>query len=65
MYNIITEFKRQLQFVSPHEQIIRIKNMIDSLDKAKAQNIDINKLLRVKKELKLIRHKILLDNQSR
>ena len=62
MYNIITEFKRQLQFVSPHEQIIRIKNMIDSLDKAKAQNIDINKLLRVKKELKLIRHKILLDN---
>ena len=62
MYNIITEFKRQLQFVSPHEQIIRIKNMIDSLDKAKAQNIDINKILRVKKELKLIRHKILLDN---
>ena len=62
MYNIITQFKRQLQFVSPHEQIIRIKNMIDSLDKAKAQNIDINKLLRVKKELKLIRHKILLDN---
>ena len=62
MYNIITEFKRQLQFVSPHEQIIRIKNMIDSLDKAKAQNIDINKLLRVKKELKLIRHKILPDN---
>ena len=49
MYNIITEFKRQLQFVSPHEQIIRIKNMIDSLDKAKAQNLDINKLLRVKK----------------
>ena len=62
MYNIITEFKRQLQFVSPHEQIIRIKNMIDSLDKTKAQNLDINKLLRVKKELKLIRHKILLDN---
>ena len=62
MYNIITEFKRQLQFVSPHEQIIRIKNMKDSLDKAKAQNIDINKILRVKKELKLIRHKILLDN---
>ena len=62
MYNIITQFKRQLQFVSPHEQIIRIKNMIDSLDKAKAQNLDINKLLRVKKELKLIGHKILLDN---
>ena len=62
MYNIITEFKRQLQFVSPHEQIIRIKNMIDSLDKAKAQNLDINKLLPVKKELKLIGHKILLDN---
>ena len=62
MYNIITEFKRQLQFVSPHKQIIRIKNMIDSLDKAKAQNLDINKLLRVKKELKLIGHKILLDN---
>ena len=62
MYNIITEFKRQLQFVSPHEQITRIKNMIDSLDKAKAQNLDINKLLRVKKELKLIGHKILLDN---
>ena len=62
MYNIITEFKRQLQFVSPHEQIIRIKNMIDSLGKAKAQNLDINKLLRVKKELKLIGHKILLDN---
>ena len=62
MYNIITQFKRQLQFVSPHEQIIRIKNMIDSLDKTKAQNLDINKLLRVKKELKLIGHKILLDN---
>ena len=36
--------------------------MIDSLDKAKAPNIDINKILRVKKEWKLIRHKILLDN---
>ena len=56
------EFKRQLQLSSPHEQIISINNMVDTLDNAKAPNIDINKLLRLKKELKFIRHKILLDN---
>ena len=56
------EFKRQLQLSSPHEQIISINNMVDTLDNAKAPNIDINKLLRLKKELKFITHKILLDN---
>ena len=56
------EFKRQLQLSSPHEQIISINNMVDTLDNAKAPNIDSNKILRVKKELKFIRHKILLDN---
>ena len=57
-----TEFKRQLHFLSPHEQIISINNMVDTLDNAKAPNIDSSKILRVKKELKFIRHKILLDN---
>ena len=57
-----TEFKRQLQLLSIHEQIISINNIVDTLDNAKAPNIDINKLLRVKKELKFITHKILLDN---
>ena len=56
------EFKRQLQLSSPHEQIISINNMVDTLDNAKAPNIDSSKILRVKKELKFIRHKILLDN---
>ena len=56
------EFKRQLQLSSPHEQIISINNMVDTLDNAKAPNIDINQLLRLKKELKFITHKILLDN---
>ena len=36
--------------------------MVDTLDNAKAPNIDINKILHVKKELKFITHKILLDN---
>ena len=36
--------------------------MVDTLDNAKAPNIDINKSLRLKKELKFIRYKILLDN---
>ena len=36
--------------------------MVDTLDNAKAPNIDINQLLRLKKELKFITHKILLDN---
>ena len=36
--------------------------MVDTLDNAKAPNIDSSKILRVKKELKFIRHKILLDN---
>ena len=56
------EFKRQLQLSSPHEQIISINNMVDTLDNAKAPNIDSSKILRVKKELKFITHKILLDN---
>ena len=57
-----TEFKRQLQLLSRHEQIISINNMVDSLDNAKAPNIDSRKILRVKKELKFIRHKILLES---
>ena len=56
------EFKRQLQLSSRHEQIISINNKVDTLDNPKAPNIDINKILHVKKELKFIRHKILLDN---
>ena len=36
--------------------------MVDTLDNDKAPNIDINKILHVKKELQFIRHKILLDN---
>ena len=36
--------------------------MVDTSDNAKAPNIDSSKILRVKKELKFITHKILLDN---
>ena len=57
-----TEFNRQLQLLPSREQIISINNMADTLNNAKAPNIDSSKILRVKEELKFIRHKILLDN---
>ena len=56
--NMLTDFKKYLQFLSVTEQIYTINDMIDFISTA---NIDINKKFNMKKELKEMRHKLLLD----
>ena len=56
--NMLIDFKKYLQFLSVTEQIYTINDMIDFISTA---NIDINKKFNMKKELKEIRHKLLLD----
>ena len=56
--NMLTDFKKYLQFLSVTEQIYTINDMSDFVS---AASIDINKKFNMKKELKEIRHKFLLD----
>ena len=56
--NMLTDFKKYLQFLSVTEQIYTINDMIDFISTA---NIDINKKFNMIKELKEMRHKLLLD----
>ena len=56
--NMLTDFKKYLQFLSVTEQIYTINDMIDFISTA---NIDIHKKFNMKKELKEMRHKLLLD----
>ena len=56
--NMLTDFKKYLQFLSVTEQIYTINDMIDFINTA---NIDINKKFNMIKELKEMRHKLLLD----
>ena len=55
---MLIDFKKYLQSLSLSEQIYAINHMIDFISTA---NIDINKKFNMIKELKEIRHKLLLD----
>ena len=55
---MLTDFKKYLQSLSLLEQIYAINDMIDFIN---TTNIDINKKFNMIKELKEIRHKILLN----
>ena len=55
---MLTDFRRYLQSLSLPEQIYAINDMIDFISTA---NADINKKFKMIKELKEIRHKLLLD----
>ena len=56
--NVLTDFKKYLQSLSLPEQIYAINDMIDFIN---TTNIDINKKINMIKELKEIRHKLLLN----
>ena len=56
--NMLTDFKKYLQFLSVSEQIYAINGMIDFISTA---NIDINKKFNMIKKLKEIRHRLLLN----
>ena len=56
--NMLTDFKKYLQSLSLPEQIYAINDMIDFIN---TTNIDINKKFNMIKELKEIRHKLLLN----
>ena len=65
MRNEFTGFKVYLQLLSPQEQIFEINCMIDDLMKDNTSYFNINSKYGRIKELKKLKHKILLDNQSR
>ena len=56
--NMLTDFKKYLQSLSLPKQIYAINDMIDFIN---TTNIDINKKINMIKELKEIRHKLLLN----
>ena len=56
--NMLTDFKKYLQFLSICEQIYAINDMIDFISTA---NIDINKKHNMIEELKEIRHRLSLN----
>ena len=57
----LPNFKAYLQFLSPQQQVSEINWLIDNLLKEKKSFIDINKKCNIIKELKNIRHRILLN----
>ena len=54
-------FKAYLQFLSPEQKVSEINWLIDDLLKEKKSFTDIDKKCNIIKELKNIRHKILLN----
>ena len=57
----LPNFKAYLQFLSPQQQVSEINWLIDNLLKEKRSFIDINEKCNITKELKNIRHRILLN----
>ena len=57
----LPNFKAYLQFLSPQQQVSEINWLIDNLLKEKRSFIDINEKCNIIKELKNIRHRILLN----
>ena len=57
----LPSFKAYLQFLSLQQQVSEINWLIDNLLKEKKSFIDINKECNIIKELKNIRHRILLN----
>ena len=55
---MLPDFKKYLQSLSLPEEIYAVNDMIDFIN---TTNIDINKKFNMIKELKEIRHKILLN----
>ena len=61
MHNQFAVFKAYLQFLPPEDQISKINLIIDSLTKTKSQHRNIHKTYSKIKELKDLRHEILLN----
>ena len=61
MHNQFAVFKAYLQFLPPEDQISKINLIIDSLTKTKRPHRNIHKTYSKIKELKDLRHEILLN----
>ena len=60
MRNRFMNFKAYLHFLSPQEQILELNNMIDHFIKNNSQSNNVNRKYNVIKELKKLKHDILL-----
>ena len=64
MHNIITDFKKYLQFLSPENQICEIDSMIHDFNKSSRKDENVNKKSRIINELKTLKKEIILNNEE-
>ena len=63
MPNIMTDFKKYLQFLSPKNQICEIDSMIYDFNKSNRKGENIDKKFRIINELKTLKTEIILNHK--
>ena len=63
MPNIMTDFKKHLQFLSPKNQICEIDSMIHDFNKSNRKGENIDKKFRIINELKTLKTGIILNHK--
>ena len=64
MPNIITDFKKYLQLLSPENQICEIDSMLNDFNKSNGKGENINKKFRIINKLKTLKKKAILNNEN-
>ena len=64
MSNIMTYFKKYLQFLPPIDQIYEIKFMIDDFNKSNRKGENINKKCCILNEIRTLKKEIILNHDE-
>ena len=64
MSNIMTDFKKYLEYLSPKYQICEIDSMLQYFYKSNRKGENVNKMFCVKSELKELKKKAILTNKK-
>ena len=64
MSNIMTDFKRYLQYLSPENQICEIDSTLQDFYKSNRKGENVNKKFRIINELKALKKKAILNYEK-
>ena len=64
MPNIMMDFKRSLQLLSPEEQLYEINYLISDIGKSNNESENVNKKFCILKELRTLKKKIMFNHKE-
>ena len=62
--NIMVDFQRFIQLLSPENQLYEISSMINQLSKSNCKGEDINKKFRILNELRMLKKQIIFKHKE-